>query len=142
MLNIEKFTSFYRDLGSMNLADLDTIYRDDVVFVDPIAKHEGISSVHAYFERLLDNAEDCRFDIAQPHFSTTQGQSCILEWTMSYRTSSLNKGDNILVDGVTLLKFEGEKICYHRDYYDLGQMVYEQIPILGRLVKAVKKRLE
>jgi hypothetical protein len=33
------------------------------------------------------------------------------------------------------------KICYHRDYYDLGALLYERIPILGSLIRSIKARL-
>jgi hypothetical protein len=44
------------------------------------------------------------------------------------------------LEGISHLRF-GEKIDYHRDYFDLGQMVYEQIPLVGRIIKTIKKRL-
>ncbi len=33
------------------------------------------------------------------------------------------------------------KICHHRDYYDLGALLYERIPVLGKLIRSIKARL-
>jgi hypothetical protein len=33
------------------------------------------------------------------------------------------------------------KVRYHRDYFDLGAMLYEHLPLLGSLVKTIKRRL-
>ena len=47
----------------------------------------------------------------------------------------------INVDGITQLKVVDDIIVYHKDYYDLGEMVYEHIPLLGYFVKKIKTRL-
>ena len=39
------------------------------------------------------------------------------------------------------LKTRNGKIYYHRDYFDMGAMVYEQLPLLGRIVRKIKQRL-
>ena len=136
---IEKFASFYRDLTSMQVSELGLIYSPDVSFIDPIAKHEGLASVESYFTKLLDNAEHCEFEIHTIQAAT--GNDYFVNWTMHYTSTRINKGKPIDVDGITFLKIEKNLIVFHRDYYDLGQMVYEHIPILGRLIKYLKKGL-
>jgi hypothetical protein len=32
-------------------------------------------------------------------------------------------------------------VCLHRDYFDLGAMLYEQLPLLGAVVRTLKGRL-
>jgi limonene-1,2-epoxide hydrolase len=44
------------------------------------------------------------------------------------------------VTGVSEIKFD-ERITYHRDYFDVGSMFYEQVPILKTIIQALKKRL-
>ncbi len=34
-----------------------------------------------------------------------------------------------------------DSIIYHKDYYDLGEMVYEHVPILGFVIKKIKGKL-
>ena len=36
---------------------------------------------------------------------------------------------------------EAGKVCQHRDYFDLGAMLYEQLPLLGPVVRTIKMRL-
>lgn len=46
------------------------------------------------------------------------------------------------VEGATRLEFdETGKVCLHRDYFDLGAMLYEQLPLLGAVVRTIKGRL-
>jgi hypothetical protein len=51
-------------------------------------------------------------------------------------TLTLKDSDKqITLDGTTQLGVSDDSIIYHKDYYDLGEMVYEHVPILGFVVK-------
>ncbi|TPV53710.1 nuclear transport factor 2 family protein [Aestuariibacter sp. GS-14] len=136
-----RFTQFYADLANVDIDDLDTIYHPETVFKDPIATHTGIESVKRYFGHLLDSTRECRFEIH--HFAEFAAQQseydAIVEWTMHLVLNNANSP--IHVDGVSLLKLKNERVIYHRDYYDMGEMVYEHIPILKRVILYIKKRL-
>lgn len=147
---IKKFESFYVDLESMKVEELADIYSNDVIFVDPIAAHSGITAVKTYFTKLLRNAKNCTFTIhsidkTAPLDSEVQSGitllSYLVTWKMTYTTPGINKGNPISVDGITQLRISDNKITFHRDYYDLGQMVYENIPLLGRIIKRIKRKL-
>ncbi|MEM0912916.1 MAG: nuclear transport factor 2 family protein [Pseudomonadota bacterium] len=130
---------FYTDLSSMKIDDLTSLYEKDVIFIDPIDKHQGIDAVKEYFSRLLCNAKNCKFTIHS--IDEILGKSAVIKWTMTYSTKRLNGGEPVEVDGITWLDFSDGKIVLHRDYFDLGQMVYENVPVLGFFVKKVKGAL-
>ena len=52
----------------------------------------------------------------------------------------LNAGAAVTVPGSTLIRFR-DKVFYHRDYFDAGAMVYEQLPLIGMLIRAIKGRV-
>ncbi len=139
MTVIKKFESFYTDLASMKIEQLASVYSNDVVFIDPIAAHEGIKAVEDYFSRLLHNAKYCTFTIHEIQETNTDNH--VVTWQMVFTSSRMNKGKPIAVDGITVLKIADDRVVYHRDYYDLGQMVYENVPFIGRLIKKIKKAL-
>lgn len=136
---IDKFASFYNNLASMQVNELSMIYCPNVSFIDPIAKHKGLASVETYFAKLLNNAAHCEFEIHSINSATDTDY--FVNWTMRYTSTRINSGNPIAVEGVTFLKIEDNLIVFHRDYYDLGQMVYEHVPILGRIIKFLKKGL-
>jgi limonene-1,2-epoxide hydrolase len=147
---IRKFESFYTDLASMKIEELADIYSSDVTFIDPIAAHSGISSVESYFSKLLHNAKYCTFAIHSiDKTSSINSESAavistsayFVTWRMAFTSTRMKKGQAIQVDGITQLKIEHNKIIYHRDYYDLGQMVYENVPLLGSVIKRIKRTL-
>lgn len=134
----------------MKLEALADIYSNDVTFIDPIAAHEGIAAVEQYFAKLLQNAKYCTFTIHCIEKTVTVSTEAptdedvsqfLVTWKMSFTSARINKGQPIDVDGITQLKICDDKITYHRDYYDLGQMVYENVPLLGRIIKRLKRTL-
>ncbi|MFT6984646.1 MAG: ketosteroid isomerase-like protein [Psychromonas sp.] len=133
---LEKFCTIYQSLNKDNLALLKEIYSDNVVFVDPMHQVTGITALTAYFTHLYENMEHCNFHIQQ--VIEQEGQACIV-WRMEYAHQKIKKGQRIVVDGASHLQFS-EKIDSHRDYLDLGQMLYEQLPLIGPVIKTIKKR--
>lgn len=139
MTILERFSQFYTDIDTMQIDQLSTIYSQEVVFIDPIAEYEGLKSVERYFAKLLTNAAHCQFMIHS--MNQTVQQEYVLTWTMTFTSSRLNRGKPINVDGITQIRIQNNKICFHRDYYDVGQMIYENVPILGYWVKKIKERI-
>jgi len=49
----------------------------------------------------------------------------------------------VLLDGISVIRFDEEDlVVYHRDYFDVGAMVYEHVPVVRFFVRQVKKRLQ
>jgi hypothetical protein len=46
----------------------------------------------------------------------------------------------VTVPGSTHIKYR-EKVHYHRDYFDAGALLYEQIPLVGFMIRAIKARV-
>ncbi|MAD16508.1 MAG: transcriptional regulator [Alteromonadaceae bacterium] len=132
------FVNFYKSLDTQSLSELKNIYSDDVVFVDPVTRHKGFAAVHRYFEQLLVDVNECTFDISQ---IKEVDSTVFVNWTMHFRHPKLKAGKLISVEGVSQLIVKEHKICYQRDYYDLGSMLYEHVPLIGSVIKFIKKRL-
>jgi hypothetical protein len=111
------------------------LYAPDVVFEDPLHRAEGLDAVRSYFERLNANLVVCRFEY-EPTFH--DHSRAVLPWTMNLE---LRRGPRrVTVPGVTLLRF-GDRITHQRDHFDAGALVYEHVPLLGALIRLVKRRL-
>lgn len=137
-MGVETFTRVYSQLNSSNLESLKQIYHPDVVFIDPAHQVKGIDELLTYFTDLFSNINTCTFDIAETCKSDSQA---FLTWTMTFSHPKMNHGRDVKVYGTSHVKFTDEKVIYHRDYFDLGQMIYEQLPVLGSVIRLVKKRV-
>lgn len=135
---IEKLTHFYRSLTKESLSDLPLIYSNNVSFVDPIGKHEGLPTLSNYFQALLENTTLCTFEIQE---ANQVKNSIYLVWEMHYAHPKLAKGKTLMLEGMSRLTVEQDKVVFQQDYYDLGAMLYEHIPLLGSLLRTIKKRI-
>ncbi|WP_394205666.1 nuclear transport factor 2 family protein [Shewanella waksmanii] len=134
---LENFIAVYEKLGTDNLVALDKVYHSEVVFLDPMHRVEGLNQLLSYFDGLYENLLECSFTVDN---SLIMDNHAAIYWTMTYRHTQLNGANPIVVEGHSLLKGQDNKVIYHRDYLDVGAMLYEHIPVLGFLVRKVKQR--
>ncbi len=137
---IQAFIALYQSLGPEQLPTLrhrlQAVYAPEICFCDPMHRLEGLEQLEQYFAGLYRNLTEIAFEITDV---LPTGDQAAISWQMKYCHPKLNRGQSISVDGISLIKF-GDKIHYHRDYLDLGQMLYEQLPLLGSVVRMVKGR--
>jgi hypothetical protein len=53
----------------------------------------------------------------------------------------IRSGKIVRVEGSSFIKTHDGQVIYHREYYDLGSLVYENLPIFGSLTRFIKSRL-
>lgn len=136
---MDKFLSMYQDLDGDNLHLLSQVYRADIQFIDPAHEINGLDSLTHYFTSLYQNLESIDFTF---HDLMEQTNSGCVQWEMTFCHKSLSRGKPITVSGVTFIRFDDDqKVYFHRDYFDLGAMLYERIPLLGRMITSIKGRL-
>ncbi len=136
---METFLKVYEDLNKNNLHLLKDVYREDIQFIDPAHRISGLDQLIAYFSKMYENVDSISFTFADP---TVQKNSGFVRWEMRFRHKRLAGGNPITVEGATFLQFdETGMVHYHRDYFDLGALVYEHVPLLGRCIATIKKRL-
>ncbi|WP_421271089.1 nuclear transport factor 2 family protein [Aeromonas taiwanensis] len=136
---LARFVALYQQLDRDELHRLPEIYASEVLFTDPAHRIEGLAALTDYFAALYQRLAYCRFVITS---QLQQGRQAWLGWTMTFSHPRLRGGAPVTVEGATRLEFdEAGKVCLHRDYFDLGAMLYEQLPLLGPVVRTLKGRL-
>lgn len=134
---VERFKDVYNRLNAHSLQLLTDLYSEQVVFQDPFRRLEGLAALRSYCEELYRNTIAASFSFEQ---ELVTEHSAMLMWTMSVKHARLNGGALVMVPGATHLRFR-EKVDYHRDYFDAGALLYEHVPVLGLLVRAIKRRM-
>ena len=136
---LARFVALYQQLDRQQLHRLSEVYADEVIFIDPAHRIEGLAALSDYFAALYQRLAYCRFVITSQQ---QQGRQAWLGWTMTFSHPRLRGGKPVTVEGATRLELDEEgKVCLHRDYFDLGAMLYEQLPLIGPLVRTIKGRL-
>tara|TARA_B100000767_G_scaffold274146_2_gene306247 strand:- start:1555 stop:1977 length:423 start_codon:yes stop_codon:yes gene_type:complete len=134
---VEKLCHYYKEFSQESIAGLDGIYHSKAVFEDPMGRVEGLSNLQNHFSKMMSNVTYCRFEITNVVSSDTQA---FIAWTMAFAHPKLNGHQEISVCGVSEIKFN-ELITHHRDYFDVGCMFYEHVPLLKNVIGLLKKRL-
>ncbi|QPB83229.1 nuclear transport factor 2 family protein [Pseudoalteromonas rubra] len=135
---LDNFVRIYNKLDRETLHLLDEIYHPEIQFSDPLHGINGLTNLSTYFSDMYSNVISCQFDI---HHSLSQGDQAALYWTMRYRHNRLGKGQEISVEGHSYLKVQDGKVIMHRDYFDVGSLLYEHIPLMGMGIRWLKGRV-
>src|SRR5690606_11426366 len=122
------FADAFARLDRSNLHRLDELYGEDVRFADPLHEVHGLAALRAYFEQLYANLDELRFDFHGCD-QVREGEG-YLRWTLHYRHPRLNRGAPVAVSGCSHLHWADGKVQAHRDYFDAGALLYEQLPLL------------
>ena len=135
---LRQFAQRFAQLDKDNLQRLGELYTDDVRFTDPLHEVQGLGQLRGYFAELYANVSELRFDF-HGFDQIAEGEG-YLRWVMSYRHPRLAGGRLIRVDGCSHLRWRDKVFC-HRDYFDAGALLYEHLPVLGRAIAWLKRRM-
>ena len=91
-----------------------------------------------YYSVMYENVSDIRFDFSKV---IKQNNEYFFRWKMTLKSTKLNGGEDIVVEGGSMILFNQEGlVTYHRDFFDMGEMIYEHIPLLRTVIKSIKGR--
>lgn len=138
---VNELFNLYSRKGGFHLDELRKVYANTVVFEDPLHRHEGIQSLLDYLNRMYSNVQECQFERKGVWLceETSTPQQVFVQWNMNVRHSLLNGGKAFSVEGLSRLHC-GDRIYYHRDFFDAGALLYEKVPVLGSLNRWIKRR--
>ncbi|MFL0800556.1 MAG: nuclear transport factor 2 family protein [Agarilytica sp.] len=133
---IDQLVAFYREFNTESLSKIRALYDEDARFTDPIHEIQGLEAIERYFSSVMTGVTACRFDF--DGVSVMENQA-FLQWRMYFKHPRLVKHE-ICVRGLSVIEFQ-EKVISHVDYYDMGEMLYEHVPLLGGVIRRLKRRL-
>ncbi|GLS27977.1 nuclear transport factor 2 family protein [Marinibactrum halimedae] len=139
MTGLSTFLEYYRNFSDQELSRLQHIYADNALFRDPVHEVQGINALEEYFKEVSTNLTHCSFEFRSQHLH--EG-GAFVTWTMKYQHPRLKNNQLLTLEGASELKFSRDgRVSYHCDYYDMGAMVYEHVPLVGVIVRWLRRRL-
>lgn len=133
--NCARYVELFENLTPQRLDELAPLLTDEVRFCDPFNDVRGVAAVQAILADMFARTEAPRFRVL--HWCV-DGQQGYIRWHFSARVPLLGAWE---VEGVSRLAFAPDgRIAEHLDYWDSGP-VYERVPLLGRLVRMIRRRL-
>ncbi len=128
---------FFEALKPADLTRMASIYSADATFKDPFNEVRGVAAIRHIFEHMFKALDAPRFVI---HETVVEGDRCFLVWDFVFRF----RGSPVeqTVRGGSHLHFDASdgRITLHRDYWDAAEELYEKLPVLGSLMRWLKRR--
>ena len=135
---VERLVQFFEKLQAQDLPRLPQLYAPDARFKDPFNEVQGLPAIEGVFAHMYEALE-------QPHFVVTgcivQDSQCFLVWEFRFRFKRFDTQTWQTVRGGSHLQFDAERrVSLHRDYWDAAEELYEKLPLVGGLMRWLKRR--
>ncbi|RAU17635.1 nuclear transport factor 2 family protein [Nitrincola tibetensis] len=129
------YASVFSQLSLDTIESFRPLVSSDIRFKDPFNDHRG-------FEKMANVLQDMFKHTQTPSFSVFEQDVCgdhaWLRWRFTANIPVVGAFES---EGISRLAFNAEgKVCEHIDYWDSAPL-YMQIPLLGRVLKAIRKRM-
>ena len=139
--DIADIERFFSEMTPAHLARLGEVYSADAWFKDPFNEVQGLDAVRGIFQHMYDSLNLPRFIVTT---RVVQGRQCFLTWDFVFGLRG--QSTEITVRGASHLWLapgtDGRwRITRHRDYWDVAEELYEKLPLLGALMRWLKRRV-
>lgn len=133
---LQKLIRFFETISPDNTAHLAEIYIEDIFFKDPFNEVHDIASVMRIFEHMFVQVDSPRF-VVTSHL--LQGNQAFLSWDFLFCLKRFDRKEQC-IRGATHLRFAADgRVNFHRDYWDAAEELYEKLPVIGLLMRTLKK---
>ena len=138
---LQRVVHFFEHLQASDVANMASIYTHDAQFKDPFNEVQGLPAIEGIFAHMFEALDAPRFVITQ---QVQQGEQCFVTWDFLFAMPRLDNGATHTIRGATHFVLREEagvwRVAVHRDYWDAAEELYEKLPVVGSLMRWLKKR--
>jgi len=133
------YARFFDTLGPASKGELRRLAHPEMRFVDPFNDVRGIDRVCAVFDHMFETTKEPRF-VTQPPL--VAGDTAFIKWRFTCTIDHRFYTKPMTIDGVTEVSFDATGLVIaHIDYWDAASQLYEKLPLLGSLLRLIRRRL-
>jgi hypothetical protein len=134
----QNLATFFETLTPQSVAQLAMLYDAQATFKDPFNEVQGLPEIERIFRHMY-------VALDQPHFVITaqlvDGMQAFLTWEFRFRFKRFDTTTLQTVRGGSHVVFnEQGLVTMHRDYWDAAEELYEKLPVVGGVMRWLKKR--
>lgn len=134
---VQAIVQRFQTLSEADVARLVELYTADAFFKDPFNEVRGTAAIARIFAHMFVALEAPRFVV---HQAIVQGDQVFLTWDFLFRMRRFRRDDQCIRGGSHLVLTADGRIASHRDYWDAAEELYEKLPVLGGLMRWLKRR--
>lgn len=138
---IERFKAFFATFAPDKVERLfDQTYAGDVWFNDTLKEIEGGAALREYLEHSAQAVEACTVDV---HEVLDNGAGdYYFRWTMMIRFKRFKRGVDTHSIGISHIRFDAQgRVVLHQDYWNAADGLFQHVPVLGAMIRAIKRRV-
>jgi hypothetical protein len=136
---ITKLIDFYHLFTPEAVARMGEFYTHDAYFKDPFNEVNQLDDIQRIFRHMFISLSDVKFNVTE---TVVQDSGAALIWDFTFRIKKYKPEILQRIRGVSHIRFNAEgKVNYHRDYWDAAEELYEKLPLIGGLMRFLKKRM-
>jgi hypothetical protein len=133
------YARYFDELSEGSKSELRRLAHPDIHFVDPFNDVRGIDEVCAVFDHMFETSEAPRFVTEPPLIA---GHVAFIKWRFTCRIKNRFVTKPLTIDGITEVHFDDlGRVTEHLDYWDAARQLYEELPLLGGLLRLIRSRL-
>lgn len=133
---LARLAVFYESLSPETLDRLGELYAASARFIDPFNDVTGLGPLRRVFEHMFETLDAPRFVVVDAQAGARSG---FLLWTFHFRRAD---GREQQILGTTHLRFDDQgRVLLHHDHWDAAGQLYETLPVLGTLMRWLRRRL-
>ena len=134
---VQAIVQRFQTLSEADVARLVELYTADAFFKDPFNEVRGSAAIARIFAHMFVALEAPRFVV---HQAIVQGDQVFLTWDFLFRMRRFRRDDQCIRGGSHLVLTADGRIASHRDYWDAAEELYEKLPVVGGLMRWLKRR--
>ena len=132
---LDAYLEAFETLSPEGLDVFDGLCAEDVRFVDPFNDVHGIDAFKAVFSHMYVTLAEPRFEVTDRACSARAGYA---RWRFDFRM----RGQPMSIEGMSEIAFDDRgRVIAHIDHWDAGVAVYSRLPVIGPMVRWVRRRL-
>ena len=136
---IARVVSFYETLSRESLGRLGEVYAASARFKDPFNDVVGTGPISRIFEAMFEQLDAPRFHVLE---AVGDARRACLVWVFDFRNPRLDGGRPQQIRGASWLEFDDQgRVSLHRDYWDAAEELYEKLPVVGALMRWLRRRI-
>ncbi|MEO8225208.1 MAG: nuclear transport factor 2 family protein [Gammaproteobacteria bacterium] len=117
-----------------------TVYAPEAYLNDTLVGIDGAGRIEAYFLKTIQRARLLKVEFLE---RAPVGTDWYVRWRMTVAADGVNGGEEVVTYGVSQLRFDSEgRVLIHKDFWDAGTGLYEQLPGVGALIRRVRGTVE
>jgi hypothetical protein len=134
---VARYGRFWSGLRSDTTRELIHLARADLSFRDPFNDLRGVATVVAMLDHLFTQATEVRFQLVA---AARAGDTAFYRWNFTCRL--VRPAWPLRIEGMSEVRYDAAGlVAAHVDHWDAAGQVYERLPMLGTILRGLRRRL-